>query len=326
MRAAWFETYGPAVDVLNVGTRDDPQPGHGEVLVRVHASGVNPSDVKKRAGLQPALDDGWVIPHSDGAGVIEAVGRGVPTARIGERVWLYQAQYQRRFGTAASHVALPSHRAIRLPAQVDFAVGACMGIPAMTAHRCVLADGSVTGQTLIITGAGGRVGYYAVQWAKWAGARVIATASNETSAEDAGLAGADVVLDYRSETLSDQVRELTSGRGVDRIVDVEFGANLGTSIEVLRTGGTIATYSSTQAPEPKLPFYPMMFKDISLRFVLVYAMPETAKRQAAADITRFLEDSKFTHRIAETFTLDDIAQAHEAVEQGRRGCVIVDTA
>ena len=180
MRAAWFAEFGPAADVLNIGELDKPSAGPGQVLVRLHTSGVNPSDVKKRAGSFPdLLDNGPVIPNSDGAGMIEAVGDGVRGSRIGERVWIYQAQFGRSFGTAAEYVAIDSARAARLPAKADFDIGACLGIPVMTAHRCVFADGDVDGQTILITGGAGRVGYYAIQWASQAGARVIATASNQ---------------------------------------------------------------------------------------------------------------------------------------------------
>ncbi|HEX9647299.1 MAG TPA: NADPH:quinone reductase [Alphaproteobacteria bacterium] len=324
MHASWFEDYGPAAEVLKVGERETPEPGAGEVRVHVKASGVNPSDVKKRAGQQPALDDGWVIPHSDGAGVIDAVGRGVPSARIGERVWVYQAQYQRRFGTAAQYVCLPSSRAVRLPDRASFEVGACMGIPAMTAHRCVLADGTVAGQAVLVTGGAGRVGHYAIQWAKWAGARVVATAGSEASAGHALAAGADAVVNYRTGDVAAAVLEATDGARIDRVIDVEFGANLETTLKLITTGGVIATYASLREPEPRLPFYRMMRADIMLRCVLVYAMPEQAKRLAAADITRFLDEGRLLHRVAETYALADIANAHEAVESGKvQGCVVV---
>ncbi len=326
MRAAWFERNGPAAEVLEVGERETPAPAPGEVRVRLHASAVNPSDVKKRAGLQPApIDQGYVIPHSDGAGVIDAVGAGVAQSRIGERVWVYQAQYQRRFGTAAEYVALPAFRAVPLPDEADFAVGACMGIPAMTAHRCVFADGEVIGKTLLVTGAAGRVGYYAVQWAKWAGARVIATVGSEERARDARAAGADAVLNYKRDDVAQAVSELTSGNGVDRVIDVEFGKNLAVTLKLIRTNGVIATYSSTQAPEPVLPFYPMMFKDLTVRFVTVYAIPEQAKQRAADDITRALKAGTLRHRIAERHPLGAVVRAHETIERGgAAGCVIVE--
>ena len=325
MKAAWFERAGPAAEVLQVGEKDTPLAGPGEVLVRVHASGVNPSDVKKRAGLQPAAPrPGWVIPHSDGAGVIEATGEGVPASRRGERVWLYQAQYQRRFGTAAEYVSVPAERAALLPEGVDFAAGACLGIPAMTAHRCVFADGDVRGSTVLVTGAGGRVGFYAVQFAKAAGARVIATAGRDASLAAARSAGADHVVDYATTDVASAVMEFTGGAGVERIVDVEFGVNLGITLAVIKPGGVVATYSSSRKPEPLLPFYPLMFRDVTVRFVLVYAMPESAKQAAVAGIERALTERALVHRVTHELPLSDIATAHELIESGGvDGCVVV---
>jgi len=326
MRAAWFEKFGSAQDVLQVGDLDTPKAGPGEVLVRLRTSGVNPSDVKKRAGSFPnLLDDGLVIPNSDGAGVVAAVGGGVDGSRVGERVWVYQAQYARRFGTAAEYVAIDAARAAILPENVGFDVGACLGIPAMTAHRCVFADGDVAGQTILITGGVGRVGHYAVQWASHAGAHVIATASTEEDSAACRAAGAKVVVNHRGDDFAGAVLSANNGALVDRVVDVEFGANLPISIEVLRIGGTIATYSSTQIPEPTLPFFQMMYKDITLRFVIVYAMPESAKQHAIADIETALTEGWLQHRIAGTIPLEDIAAGNELIEQGTiRGAVILN--
>lgn len=325
MRAAWFEKFGPAAEVLIVGEQPDPQPGPGEVLVRLQTSGVNPSDVKKRAGAFPdLLDGGLVIPHSDGAGVIEAVGDGVPAERIGERAWVYQAQYGRRFGTAADRVALDAGRAVPMPDNMSFEVGACMGIPAMTAHRCVFADGPVAGQVILITGGAGRVGHYAIQWAKQAGATVIATASNPDDSRACVDAGADVVVNHRSPEWSAAVLDNNNGEKVDRVIDVEFGANLPEVLKLIRIGGTIATYSSTQVREPQLPFLQMMFMDLTIRMVIVYAMPEAAKQAAMADITSYQQDERLQHRVAHRVPLADIARSHELIEDGGfRGCVVV---
>ncbi len=326
MRAAWFEAFGSAEDVLRVGERDTPTPQAGEVLVRLQTSGINPSDVKKRAGSFPALlSDGHVIPNSDGAGMIDAVGEGVDSARIGERVWVYQAQYARRFGTAAEYVAIDSARAAHLPDNVGFDVGACLGIPAMTAHRCVFSDGDVAGRTLLITGGAGRVGYYAAQWASRAGAEVIASASNENDAAACRDAGAEHVVNHRDDDFAQAILEASGGRLVDRIIDVEFGANLPVALEVLNTGGAIATYSSTHVPEPKLPFFQMMYKDVTLHFVIVYAMPEAAKQSAIDDIDSALRAGHLQHRIARTLPLDDIAAGNTLVEEGSiRGSVILN--
>ena len=326
MRAAWFDQFGAARDVLEIGELETPSPGAGEVLVRLATSGINPSDVKKRAGSFPdLLDGGFVIPNSDGAGIIEAVGDGVDASRIGERAWVYQAQFARRFGTAAEYVAIDGSRAPRLPEAASFEVGACLGVPVMTAHRAVFADGGVAGQTILVTGGAGRVGHYAVQWASQAGATVIATASNDTDRQTCTDAGAAHVVNHRDDELVEAIMTASGGQPVDRIVDVEFGANLPTSVEVLRVGGTIATYSSTQVTEPKLPFFRMMYKDVTIRLIIVYAMPEAAKRQAIADIDRALTDGTLEHRIAHTLPLDSIAEGNEIIEQGSiRGAVILD--
>lgn len=325
MKAAWFESFGAAKEVLKLGEQPRPKVGKGEVLVALSASGVNPSDVKKRAGAFPTLlDDGLVIPHSDGAGIIEAVGEGVNSGRIGERVWVYQAQFARRFGTAAGYVAIDQKRAAPLPANTSFEVGACLGIPAMTAHRCVFADGPVRGQTILVTGGAGRVGHYAVQWARLAGARVIATASNETDVRVCIEAGACEVVNHRDSAWAQQVVSANSGQKLDRVVDVEFGANLEQSLDLIRVGGTIATYSSTQVPQPQLPFLRMMFMDLTLRLVIVYAMPESAKEAAIAHLDQYLREDRLIHRVAHTVDLEDIANAHELIEQGGvRGCVVV---
>jgi NADPH2:quinone reductase len=325
MRAAWYDTFGAPRDVLKVGELDTPTAGDGEVLVRLFSSGINPSDTKKRAGSFPnLLDDGLVIPNSDGAGVIEAVGNDVDAARVGERVWVYQAQFARRFGTAAEYVALDSARAVALPENAGFDVGACLGIPVMTAHRCVFADGDVAGQTAVVTGAAGRVGYYAVQWASQAGATVIATASNATDSAACIAAGAAHVVNHRDESFANDILAANNGRRVDRVIDLEFGANLQTWITVLKTSGTIATYGSAAVPTPSLPFFQLMYLDVNIRFVIVYAMPESAKRQAIVDITEALRDERLTHRIAASFELADIAAANEAIEQGSiRGAVIL---
>ena len=326
MRAAWFESFGPARQVIKVGEQPRPEPGENEVLVGLKTSGVNPSDVKKRAGSIPnLLDGGLVIPNSDGAGIIEAVGEGVDRSRIGERVWVYQAQFGRRFGTASEYVALDASRAVRLPDNTSFEIGACLGIPAMTAHRCVFADGPVAGQVVLITGGAGRVGYYAIQWAKVAGAAVIASASNPLDEQVCRGLGADQVFNHREPGWGERVKSLNGGKAVDRVVDVEFGANLPEVLQCVRVGGTIATYSSTQVPEPRLPFLRMMYLDLTLRLVIVYSMPEPAKAKAIENITRLLAQDQLQHRIAHVLPLGELARANELIEQrGFGGCVVLD--
>ncbi|MBN8233769.1 NADPH:quinone reductase [Halobacillus kuroshimensis] len=326
MKAAWFEAFGAPEEVLQTGEYTAPEPGHGEVLIRMKTSGVNPSDTKKRQGsFQNLLDGGPVIPNSDGAGVIEAVGPGVSHARIGERVWVYQAQFQRQHGTAAEYCAVESRRAVKLPEEVSFETGACLGIPVMTAHRSVFADGPVEGEVLFITGGAGRVGYYAIQWAKLAGAVVITTASNEESSHYCREAGADFVVNHKSDDMVEQVLDFTGGRKVDRVIDVEFGANLESVLDIIRVGGVIATYSSTVVPEPVLPFKRMMFMNLTIRMIIVYDMPEEAKQEAIEDIDEALRSNLLLHRIDKIYPLEDIAEANALIDRGEGyGCVIVN--
>ena len=325
MKAISFSDFGPANQVLKVSDWPTPAPGPGEVLVKLHTTGVNPSDVKKRAGGFPnLLDNGPVIPHSDGAGVIEAIGSGVPASRVGERVFVYQAQYDRLHGTAAEYVAIDALRAPTLPDNIAFDVGACVGIPMLTAHRCVFADGDVADQWVLVTGGAGRVGHYAIQWAQRAGAHVIATASNETDALACREAGAEQVVNHREPGWGRQVVEQLGGSQIDRAIDVEFGANLPELLDCLRISATIATYSSTVLPEPSLPFRTMMFMDLTVRMVIVYAMPETAKAQAVLDTQALLAEGGLRHRIAQTLPFSEMARAHEIIEEGSvRGCVVV---
>ena len=325
MKACWFEAFGSAADVLQRGDWPAPEPNPGEVLVQLRTTGVNPSDVKKRAGAFPdLLVAGPVIPHSDGAGVISAVGEGVSPSRVGERVFVYQAQYARQLGTAAEFVALDSARAPVLPDNASFEVGACVGIPILTAHRCVFADGPITDQRVLVTGGAGRVGHYAIQWARRAGARVIATASNEQDASACREAGAEAVVNHRESDWGKAVSDLTDDQKIDRVIDVEFGANLPELLKCVRIGATIATYSSTVVPEPNLPFRTMMFMDLTVRMVIVYAMPEDAKAQAVMDTQTALAEEWLRHRIAATLPFDEMAEAHEIIEAGEvRGCVVV---
>ena len=327
MKAAWFEKFGSAEQVMQVGEQPKPLAEPGQVLVKLATSGVNPSDVKKRAGASPSLlDDGLVIPHSDGAGVIESVGLGVPEDRVGQRVWVYQAQYGRRLGTAAEYVVLDSNLAVHLPDNTDFSVGACLGIPVMTAHRCVYADGDISGQTVLVTGGAGRVGYYAIQWAIMGGAEVIATASNDSDSNMCLALGAKAVVNHREPDWGKQVLIASQGKKVDRVIDVEFGANLPQILNCIATNGVVATYSSTQVKQPSLPFIDMMFMDLTLRMILVYAMPESVKVHAIEAITEALQTGKLQHRIAHKVTLDQITEGHKLVEQGGfGGCVIIST-
>jgi NADPH2:quinone reductase len=316
MRAAYYESIGAATDVIRIGERPTPEPRSTEVRIRIHASGVNPSDVKTRAGARGPLVFPYVIPHSDGAGIIDTVGTSVDPARIGERVWTWNAAWRRPFGTCAEFVCLPAHQAVTLPPATDFTAGACLGIPAMTACHAALGDGPLRGQTVLVTGGAGAVGHYAIQFAKWSGARVIATVSGEGKSRHAAAAGADLVVNYRDTDVVAAIKEWTDGAGVDRIVEVEFGGNLAVSNQVLKTGGVIAAYGSTAVPTPQLPFYPMMFNHTSLHFIVVYALTPAQRQRACALISQALEAGALLHSIAARFALEETARAHVAVESG----------
>ena len=317
MKAAYYESIGPAAEVIRVGERPTPQPAAGEVRIRVHTSGVNPSDVKSRAGSRGALTYPYVIPHSDGAGVIESVGSTVDPARVGERVWLWNAAWRRQFGSCAELLCLPSEQAVPLPANTGFDAGACLGIPAMTACHAALGDGPLDGKTVLVTGGAGAVGHYAIQFARWSGARVLATVSGAAKAQSAKAAGAHEVINYREQDVVAQVKERTAGAGVDRIIEVEFGGNLAVSNQVLKTGGTIAAYGSAAVPTPQLPFYPMMFNHSTVQMLLVYLLSASQRQRACSLINEALVAGVLQHQIGERYALAETARAHLAVESGR---------
>ncbi len=326
MRAAWYERTGAARDVLVVGEMARPEPGPDEVRVRLSTSGINPGDVKKRADwLGFGMPYPRVIPHSDGSGVIDAVGDDLPSSRLGERVWVWGAQSYRPFGTAAEFVTVPSERAVHLPDDVSFTLGACLGISARTAHRCVFADGSVEGRTILVAGGSGNVGSAAVSLAKWGSATVIATVGSSEGETMAREAGADHVLNYRSQDVSEYVAEITSGVGVDRIVEVALGANMDLDRQMLALGGTIAAYASDADPEPRLPFWPLLFTNATIRLVGSDDLPSDAEQAAVEAINDCLVAGGLRPRVGWHFPLEGIVEAHEAVERGHpSGHVILD--
>ena len=322
MLAGWYERNGPAAEVLRVTDLPDPQPGGGEVRVRIHASAVNPSDVKARGGSRKVIPP-YVIPNSDAGGIIDKVGEGVDARRVGERVWTYNAQWQRPFGTSAQCVTLPSALAVALPAGLDFSQAACLGIPCMTAHRCLFAEGPVRGRVILITGGAGVVAHYAIQMAKWAGATVVATVSSEAKAHHARSAGADLVIDYRREDVVGRIRAAFGA--VDQVVDVDFGENLPVTAQVLKPFGVVTSYSSMRVATPAYPYYTLHALNPVIRPVLVYSMPEAAKAQAQADIARWVAETKPVFTIAERYPLVRIVDAHLAVERGEKiGHVLLD--
>jgi NADPH:quinone reductase len=316
MKTAWYENHGSADQVLQIGEMPIPQPKPNEVLVRVYASGINPSDVKRRHGSRDKIAS-RIIPHSDGAGIVEKIGDHVSPDRLGQRVWIYNAQWQRSFGTAAEFVVLPSELAVPLSDHISFEVGACLGIPAMTAHHAVFSDGPVQGKTILVVGGAGNVGRYAIQFAKWGGATVITTISNDEKKLHAKQAGADYLLNYHEENIIDRVNHITNGAGIDRVIEVDFGGNLSVNQAILKLNGCIAAYASTSNPNPSFPFYALMFKGITIHLVNVYDLPGKARQQAIDDIQTLLKLDKLTHVIAAHFTLDDIIAAHQFVENDK---------
>lgn len=322
MKAAWYEKQGAAGDVLIVGQMDEPLPQAGEVRIRIAVSGINPGDVKKR---QNAFGYGMpfprIIPHSDGAGIIDAVGDGVSAERIGQRVWCYGAQTYRPFGTAAEYTVVPVHQAVPLPDNVSMEQGACLGIPTITAHRAVHVAGSVEGRTVLVQGGAGAVGVCAVQFAHLAGARVIATCRSEYDKQVILRAGADEVL-LIDENLAANIRKLAP-EGVDHIVEVAFDANIKTDIEVLAVGGSISTYAMGSS-SAEIPFWLLIFSNARIFFVGSDDVPQAAKLEAAQAANQAFAAGWQGFEIAAQFSLDEIAQAHEFVEKPQKaGRVIV---
>jgi NADPH:quinone reductase len=309
MRAGWYERPGSAYEVITIGEMPTPEPGPGEVRVRLHASGISPSDYKRRASAKGGMEFPRIVPHSDGGGIVDAIGGGVGAFRPGDRVWTMDAQFKRPYGTAAEYVVLPEAKVASLPDGVPFEIGACLGIPAMTAHRAVFLDGSVAGQTVLVSGGAGRVAQCAIQLARIVGARVLATASSAEKADVARNAGADAVIE-RTDDVATRVLELTDGAGVDRVIEVEFGGNLETNQKILKDGGAIASYASSQVPQALLTVTPRRAGNMSIHFVYCYTMPAAAKAAAARDINRALAQHAFAPRIARIFPLDALADAH----------------
>ncbi len=328
MRAITYNRFGAAAEVLELQEVETPTPAAGEVLVRLKVSGVNPSDVKARAGTRPGVTEPpfpLIIPHSDGAGVIEAVGEGVDTARVGQRVWVWNGQWQRAFGTAAEYIAVPSLQAVPLPDVTSFEEGAILGIPGMTAVQSVLGGGDVRGKTVLVSGGAGTVGNLAVQVAAASGARVFATARGEAGIAAAKVAGAEQVFDYSASDLAEQVLDATDGDLIDRIVEVEFGANAETNTKLIAERGTIAAYGSAKDMSPVMPFYPLMFKAVTLELVLVYVLSADQRANCAVQLTDLLERKALAMRVAEVMPLADCAKAHDIVASGQRaGAVLLE--
>jgi len=325
MQACWYETCGPAREVLHVGPVNRPQPGPGEVLVQVHVSGVNPTDIKRRSGARGALPFARMTPGYDGAGIIEAVGDGVTASRIGERVWVWEAAHQRAAGSAAEYLVVTGERAMPLPASTSFADGACLGVPAMTACRGLMLGGNLAGETIIVTGGAGAVGNYAIQLAKRLGAMVIATARDDEKATDARRAGADHVCGLAPKDLGDLALEITNGKGVRHMLDVDLGAHLSEAWRFIAENGSLASYGTQSDPAPIFPFPQYMYRNISLHGMAIFNIPDAAKLSTAAIVQKALEEGDLFSRIDGSYPLDEIASAHERQESGlARGKILIE--
>ncbi len=321
MRAVWYEENGD-VSVLRVGEMPDPVAGPGEVRVRVAASGVNPSDWKRRQGSSATIGYPRIIPNQDGAGIIDQVGEGVPASRIGERVWLYQSQFGRPYGTAADYTVQPSNRAVPLPDNVDFTLAAGLGVPALTAHRGVFADGPVAGKTVLVPGGAGAVGNMALQMARLGGAGcIISTVSGDAKAAIARRAGAGYTVNYRTEDTAARIMDITDGNGVDRIVEVDYAGNFAVSRQIIGRGGSIAIYAAGDGPAPPFDF---PVSNVNVRHVLVYDMPEDAKTAGVHDTNRWLAEGSLVGMDGPHYPLEDTAGAHEAVRAATVGKVVID--
>jgi NADPH2:quinone reductase len=322
MRAAYYERNGTAREVLQIGDVGAPRPGTGEVRVKLVASGVNPSDVKSRQGTTRKIAYPRVIPHSDGAGVIDDVGDGVSRSRLGERVWVWNGQWKRPFGTAAEYIVLPAAQAVVLPEQCSFQAGACLGIPAMTAAQAVVLGGIGKGTTVFVSGGAGSVSQYVIQFAKAKGATCLTTISSSEKAKAAREAGADHVIDYKRESVGDRVMEITDKRGVDVMIEMDLTANAKLIPGIIRPKGSVIVYGT--GPEATLPAAFCLINSIRLEFFLVYELDATERDRVIAIIDGALKQGALLNRVAQkTFNLDEIALAHEAVERGSLGNVLM---
>lgn len=326
MKAVWFTRQGQPADVLQFGEQPTPHAGPGEVRVRLHASGVNPADTYRRGGRSYAMEGPLVIPNSDGSGMVDEVGADADAAWLGRRVWLYNGQRGGRLlGTAAEYIALDADLIAELPDNTSFVEGATLGIPCMTAHRGVTLGGDLSGRTVLVTGGAGAVGHYAVQWAKRFGARVITTVSSDDKASHARSAGADLIVNYRTENLEARTRAFTDGKGLDHVVDVDFGGNLAKILPLMASNGSIAYYASRGNITPLFPATEVMRRNLTIHGVLLNGAPLGARRRAQADIVRSLREGGMIHTVSTVHSLSQTAAAHLEVESGtKRGTVVVD--
>lgn len=319
MRAIAYDQFGPAREVLKSVDLEEPEPKYGEVVVNLSYSGVNPSDVKARAGLRPGVTKPafqMIIPHSDGSGVIISAGDGVDKARIGQRVWVWNGQWARAFGTMAEYIVLPDAQAVAMPDEISMEAGAAFGIPGLTAAHCLFAGSDLEDKTVLVSGGAGGVGHMAVQLAKWAGARVIATASCKNHSK-VRSAGADCVLDYGSATLTEDIKALCT-TGIDRAVELEFGMNAGMLAEVMKPMGTIAAYGSALDMSPALPFSQYLFKALTIDISLIYLLEADARKKAIKVLHSASLAGALRPEIDQIYDFQNCAQAHDDILQGGR--------
>ncbi|GAA3566945.1 NADPH:quinone reductase [Amycolatopsis ultiminotia] len=323
MKAACYRSLGPAAEVLELVDLQLPEPGPDEVRVRIVTSGINPTDWKTRAGLRNREPDGFQVPHHDGAGVVDAVGSAVTGLVPGRRVWLHLAAFGNRYGTAAEYALVPAARAVPLPDAASYDLGACLGVPALTAAHCLGGrPGAVAGRTVLVAGGAGAVGHFAIELAKHAGARVVATVSSEEKRARAEAAGADLVVRYTDADAAQRILDF-AGR-VDRIVEVAIGANLDLDLAVLATGGTIASYAA--AGELALPVGRFMVENITLSFVLLYGLSPAQLSAAVSWTSEALDAGALTSLPMLPYPLELVAQAQDRVAEGPVGKVVLRVA
>lgn len=327
MRAWWYDEAG-TTDVMTFGELPDPTPAAGDVRVKVAYSMINPTDAKRRETGRELDLLGRITPNNDGSGVIDAVGDGVDESRMGERVWIFGAQSRRAMGTAAEYTILPTNQAIPLPDNADLKAGACLGVPAVTAHCGLFTDGPLSGKHVLISGASGRVGAYGVQFAKWAGAKtVIGTAGDPAKVAYVRELGADHALSYKHDDIATRVLEITDGRGVDHILDVAFGRTIQLVAEIMAPNGVLTNYANDGGdPNPTIPnFRDIMQKCITLRPYGIYSLPEARRDHAFRDITTCLAADALSHKIVGPMAFGGMREAHQAVENGEIfGCLLVE--
>jgi len=325
MQAAFYGRQGPAQEVFQFGEQPTPVPSAGEVRVRLQTSGVNPSDWKvRKGGFNRPLMAPIIIPHSDGAGVIDAVGAGVSASRVGERVWVWNGQWKRPFGTAAQYIALPSSQAVRMPDSLDFAQGACLGIPALTAMQAVRLVNAHAGMRVLVAGGAGAVGHYAIQMAKARGATVLTTVSGEAKAQHARAAGADHVIYYKSEDVGARVKELTGGTGVDAVIEMDLSRNAALYPQILRPHATVAVYGMSENESTLFSLW-LMQNSITLRFFLIYEISAEDRQAGLTELDALLSQDRLTHTVAMRLPLTQAARAHDVVEEGNLiGNVVLD--